>query len=176
MLKKIKKHYAKLKEYNEQPSHYDQSSLSWETPEFIKPYRGWVWKSIMALLLLGAVAFGYFYNALTFSLAVLTFAIVYALVQKENPKTVTVNLSHVGIKVGKRRYPFSKIKHFWIHYDPPHVKNLRIHVEGDLAHEIIIPLSDASPSEVREFLMGKIAELEGHHETLSELLLRAFKI
>lgn len=184
MIQKIKKHYqnrklrkAQQKEYIENmPSYYDHKELSWIAPEYMTHHRGMMWKVVMSLIIVGVIAYGAFYNALTFSLAVVTFAAVHFLLNRKESREVEVVISNVGIKVGRRKYPYSKIKHFWIHYDPPYVRALRIRVDGDIAGEIIIQLNHQSPSEVREFLIDKIPELEGHHETLTELFVRAFKI
>lgn len=184
MIRKIKAHFTKRKlkkaqekEYlNTLPSYYDHSEIAWEAKEYLTPQRGIAWKIVMTLLLLAIFAFGMFYEALSFSIAMLVFALVYYIVHRKKPQDVEISLSKVGIKVGKRKYPYAKIKSFSLHYEPPYFKALKIRVEGDLAAEIVIQLGEQNPAEVREFLLNKIPELTGRNESLTEIFLRLLKI
>lgn len=173
MLKKIKKKKQQLANI---PSAFDEAIISWLAPEFIRYERGKIWKVLAVAAVLAAAVLGVLYNAWTFSLAVVIFAIVYYLLNREHPKDIQISLSNVGIKAGKRRYPFGKIKSFWIIYDPPFAKTLNIRVEGDFVSDITLQLNEQSPADVREFLMEKIPEQEGQQEPISDIFLRLFKI
>lgn len=184
MIKRIKAHFTKRKlkkaqqkEYlNTLPSHYDDGEVSWHAKDYFAPHRGLVWKIVMIASLVGLFVFGVLYEAVSFSVAMLVFALVYYIVHRKKPQDVEIVLSKVGIKVGKRKYPYAKIKSFCLQYDPPYTKALKIHVEGDLAVEVVIQLGDQNPAEVREFLLDKISERAGHQESLTDIFLKLLKI
>lgn len=184
MIRRIKAHFTKRKlrkaqqkEYlNTLPSHYDDGEVSWQAKDYFAPHRGVAWKICMVAVLVGIFVFGVLYEAVSFFVAMLVFALVYYIVHRQKPQDVEIVLSKVGIKVGKRKYPYAKIKHFCLQYDPPYTKALKIHVEGDLAVEVVIQLGDQNPAEVREFLLDKISEREGHQESLTDIFLKLLKI
>ncbi|MFA5820864.1 MAG: hypothetical protein WC873_02050 [Candidatus Gracilibacteria bacterium] len=156
-------------------SAFDNAIIVWQTPEIIRYQRGNVWSVVMALLVLGLAAIGYFYNAWTFSLVIIVFALVYMLISREKPKIVTVKLSPIGIKVGTRQYPYSQIKHFFLLYQPPFLENLVIRQNG-FTVDVNIPLNGNDPATVREFLKTKITEKEGEKEPITDTLIRLFKL
>ncbi len=177
MIKKIKNKIKERKEAEKNnPSAYDHHILSWHAPEHLHYNRGIVWKIIAVLFVAAAIILGYVYDDWTFSVAVMAFALVYYLFHREKPQIVNVKISDIGIKVGHRRYPFSKIKAFWIHYEPPYTNSLMIRVSNDLAVDIEIQLYDQNPSEVRELLLEKIPELEGEKESVLNLFSKLFKL
>jgi hypothetical protein len=184
MIKKLKEKFkqrkirrAKIREFIEsQPSAYDNTEISWDAPEHIKHKRGKVWKVIVSALLTAAIVTGFVHQAWTFSLAIVAFALVYYLLNKEHPQDVEISVSNIGIKVGKRRYPFTRIKSFWLVYEPPYTKTLYVRVEGDLVVDVSIQLNDQDPSEVRDFLIERIPEREGHNQSLTEIFSRLLKI
>ncbi len=185
MIKKLKQkiQHRKIKKAQEReylrnlPSSFDDEKISWITPEYIKYEKGLIWKIAVILLILAAVSWGIVSKAWTFSLAMVVFAVVYyAMIHRDHPKAVRVTLSDIGIKVGHRKYSYSQIKAFWIIYNPPYIKTLHIRVQNDIALDIPIYLHNQDPAEIREFLIEKLPELEGHKESFSDVLLRIFKI
>lgn len=159
------------------PSSFDHEKISWFTPEYIKYEKGLLWKVLVILIATALISWGIVSKAWTFSVVMVVFVVVYyLLIHREHPKAVKVVLSNIGIKVGHRKYPYSKIKAFWIIYNPPYTKTLHIRVQNDFAVDIPIYLHHQDPAEIREFLLEKLPELEGHRESFSDILLRIFKI
>lgn len=173
MLKKFKN---KRKELSLAPSSFDNAVINWKAPEYPKYKKGIFWKIFASLLLISVVLIGYFYNAWSFTAAIFAFALVYFLLNREEPKNVEVILSNIGIKVGNRKYPYSHIKAFWIIYEPPYFSTLHIRVKNDIAVDITIELGLQDPSIVREFLIDKIPEMEGQNYSVSDLFVRLFKL
>ncbi|MEK7126702.1 MAG: hypothetical protein AAB848_01210 [Patescibacteria group bacterium] len=180
---KIKEHKlfsARRKEHlhmiHNAPSEYDKAVISWIAPEMIRHDRGIVWKILVSLISATIIAGGIVYNSWTFSLAVAAFIVVYYLMNLEHPKDVEIKLSEIGIKVGTRKYPFSRIRFFWIIYEHPYVKTLNLRIVGELVADITIQLNHQNSSEVRNFLIEHIPELEGQSEKITDIFLRLFKI
>ena len=176
--KKIKENRKTKKEFIQNiPSAYDKAKISWVAPEYMRYERGIVWKVGAVLSLIVAVGLGIFLDAWTFSVAITAFAVAYYVIHlTEEPKDQEVVLSKIGVKVGNRKYPFSQIKAFWIIYEPPFTKMLFIRLNEGLLRDIEIQMSGIEPSEIREFLIEKIPELEGQKEPLGDILLKIFKI
>jgi len=127
-------------------------------------------------ILLAAVIMGFFQGQWSFSLVMVTFAITYYIMHRDHPKDVEIKISEIGIKVGKRKYPYSKIKSFWIFYDPPYISTLNIRYNDHVIVDIAIQLEGQNPADVREFLLGKIPEKVGHLEAFTDVLARLFKL
>jgi hypothetical protein len=179
MFKKLVKKLSLRKlphEVQHHPSSFDHGMISWEAPEYIMYEKGTAWRTTAVLITVVAAVLGVYYGAWTFSLAIVTFAIVYYLLQLEHPHDVEIKISNIGIKVGQRKYSFGKIKNFWIIYEPPHTKTLNIKVTGEFVPEITIQLGDQDPAVIREFLIKKIPELEGKTESTIDTIIRAFRI
>lgn len=191
MFKKLKEKYhfhklrrAQKKEARQQlingiknaPSVFDNAIIAWEAPEYVVHDRGLAWKIIMPLIVALTAGLSLYYNAWSFALAIVVFAAVYAMVHLEHPRNIQIKISEIGIKVGFRKYAYSRIKAFWIIYEPPYVRTLNIRVEGDFIGEVTIQLADQDPSVIREYLISKIPELEGKTESVSDIFVRLFKI
>ena len=180
MFQKLRQKQEEQKKFREkmhsQHSAFDDAVISWIAPESMRHERGKTWKTVMGGLIVVLVLGGIVYNAITFSLAIITFAFVYYLVRMENPKDMEVKISNVGIKVGGRKYSYGDIKAFWVIYEPPYLKTLNIKIQNNINCDVTIQLNDQNPAEVRDFLMEKIPEMEGQKEKLSEIFARLFKI
>ena len=153
---------------------YDKGIITWEAHEYASHKKGWLWYSIFVLLFVGSAYLAYRYNAWSFSLALLVFAVVYLLADKKKPKKVPIKLSEMGVKVGNRIYQYSRIRAFWLIYNPPFQKTLHLEVYNDLVSEVEIPLEKQDPTAVHEFLSQRIPELEGKEpgfiDNISKLL------
>ncbi len=180
MLKKLKRKRAERKKKHyilkNAPSAYDKAILSWIAPETIRHERGILWKIITTIVLISAIIANFYYDNPTFAVAIIALVLVYYLAHLEHPKDVEIKISNIGIKVGSRKYPYSRIKAFWLIYEPPYTKTLNIRVSGEVISDITIQLDGQSPSPVRELLIEKIPELEGETEKISDILFRLFKI
>jgi Ca2+-dependent lipid-binding protein len=180
MFQKLRQKQEEQKKLREQmqsqPSAFDDAIISWVAPESMKHERGKTWRMVMLGAVIVFAIGGIIYNAITFSLAIITFAFVYYLLMMENPKDIEIKISNVGIKVGGRRYSYGEIKAFWIIYEPPHFKTLNLKIQNNINSDVVIQLNDQNPAEVRDFLIKRIPEMQGGKENFSEILARIFKI
>jgi hypothetical protein len=165
-------HYA----IKNQPTAYDEAILAWVAPETVRHERGHVWRIVMSFLGFAWAAWAAYTGAWTLAVVIIAFMITYSIVHLEHPKDVEIVVSAVGIKVGGRKYAYSRIKAFWVIYDPPLVKTLNIRVAGEVISDITIQLGNQSPAAVREVLLEKIPEMEGATEKISDIFIRLFKI
>lgn len=184
MITKIKNKYRtrKLQKAQEReaianlPSAFDNAHIYWTSYEHMPHQRGFIWKLGAAITVVGGIALSLYYGVWTLALLIGVVSVVYFLYQLEEPRQVDVKISDIGIKVGRRQYSFSKIKGFWLQYNPPYSSSLNIRVEGDFLRDISIfmPLDD--PAQIRSFLIKKVPELEGQEESLTDIILKILKI
>lgn len=154
---------------------FDKAIILWTAPEFLRYRRGLIWKTAAFLLFACIMLFAFLQKAWSFGLVMLVSVAVYYLLQRERPRNLEVKISDIGIKVGQRQYPFTRIKGFWIIYEPPFA-TLNISVSGDLAANISIQLAHQDPAVLRNFLLHKIPELEGKKESFLDLITKILKI
>ena len=146
-------------------------AISWKAEEY--PYyrktTDWYWAIgiITAGLFAGAVILG---NIL-FSALILLSGFSIALYGARRPHTVPFSVSSEGIRIADRLYPYESITSFWIFYDPPQVKELRIESQKLMMPHITIPLGDTDPVKVRTYLQQFLSE-EQQEESLIDTLVR----
>lgn len=155
---------------------FDKEKVSWNAPEYIKHRKGWIWYTVFAVIFIAGAGTSYLYNAWTFSLVLIVFAVTYLVLEKKDPKRVKVILSNIGVKVGDKVYQYSRIRAFWIAYNPPFVKTLNIRVHNEYLVDIEIQLGNQDPGEVYEFLSKKLPEIEGKKEAFFEQLSKALRL
>lgn len=174
-IKRAQKREARFSALQSEFTAYDEAILAWVAPEMIKHERGLSWKIIVSFLIALAFAWGFVYGSWTFSLALLMALITYYIAHLEHPRDVQIKISEIGVKAGTRKYPYSRIRAFWVIYEP-HVKTLNLRISGDIISDITIQLGTQNPAIVRNFLLEKIPELEGQTEKISDIFIRLFKI
>jgi len=173
---KLKRAQKREERNKDIPSHFDKTIISWTAPEYVIHERGIIWKITMSLIVVVSAVLGVYYDAWTFSLAIVSFAFVYYLIHIEHPRNIEIKISNVGIQVGLRKYPFARIKGFWMIYEPPFVSTLNLRVEGGILADLTIQLNGESPAQIRSFLLSKIPEFTDKKESLSDIFLRILKI
>jgi len=177
---KVKNRKLKKAQYQEMlkslPTAFDEAHITWTAPEHPHYEKGKLWKIMAVSFVLVSATFGVIFKAWTFSLAVVAFALAYYIIHRSKPQEVEISLSDIGIKVGKRKYPFNRIKSFWIIYEPPFIQTLHILVHGEFVPEIEIQIPNQDPAYLRDFLIDKIPEIEGRTPSLSTVMSRLFKI
>jgi hypothetical protein len=155
---------------------YDREVFGWDAPEFIKHEKTGLWFLIAGCFALLLVVYALYTNSWTFAVAILILSGVYFLYHHVEPNRVHISISETGIKIGENSFPYMDFAAFWIIYKPPFVKNLHLRLKKKFLGEMTIQLENENPVQIREFLTGKITELSGRDETMSELLIRTFKL
>lgn len=151
--------------------------MEWQTPEFKPMHRGKVWyivaSTIFALLLIYALAS----QSITMAIAFITVAIIFALIEKKEPRMVNVQVTDLGVFYRGKFYPYHEINAFWIVYHPPFVEVLYLRLRKKKYFvNIKIELNQENPAELRNLLMKEIPELEGAQEPTIDILTRLFKL
>lgn len=156
---------------------FTKAVFSWVAPEYHqhpKSVQWWVTAGVVLLiaLILEAVSGNW-----TFLVATLVFALVYWYTEIHHPPRHTkIILSSIGVKIGHTVIPFNQIKNFWVIYNPPEVKKLYLRLRRYYLADLIIELENQDPLAIRKFLGEHLEELPDRKETVSEFILRTFKL
>ncbi len=150
------------------------SLMEWEAPEYEYQLKSpdWYWA-------VGIIAFGFLFVAIAFknflfAILVVLGAFTLAMYGARRPKTVHIAVTARGIQVGKTLYPYDHLDHFWVNYDPPHVRELYLVSKKTFVPHISLPLGHADPNEVREHLL-KFMEEKKIEEPLYDVIARLLR-
>lgn len=149
--------------------------FAWESPEHQTHKKGAAWYVVMAVCLAGVIAYGIYDHAWTFILALVVGIIAYYyFILREKPRMLDISLTNHEIKIDRFEYPYAQIKYFWI-VNKPETKMLNIRLKKHFMPDIAIFLNKQNPEEIRNFLKGKIMEIE-KNEGVTNTLVRILKI
>lgn len=148
-----------------------QSSIEWKAYEYEKRARGPYWILFpggiaVLLIVIGILAQSYFFIALT----ALAF-IVLMMYEKKGPQKLQFSISSAGIGIGRRIYPYTDLKSFWI-FNHPDIKELSLETARTLTPYIRIPLGETDPEKIRGLLSRYLSETE-HKEFATDQLARS---
>lgn len=150
--------------------------LSWEAPEAIKHSKGILWFIGAGILAMALVLYAFWTNSWTMAVAFIVLAGVYTLSHHREPGKMEVKVSSLGIQAGKRKIPYNQIKAFWIVYNPPEVKVLKLMTTDKFLGEITLQLDGQAPGPLREYLLKQVPEFEGKSESLIDVIIRRAKL
>lgn len=176
--KKIVSAYKeKAKRFNElspeDKTHYDAALLSWSSHLNQEYERGGKWYLLGGIGILLLAAYGILTNQWTFSVALIVFAGVYYFVSHQETPTIDVKVSDIGIKVGKRVYPYTELKTFWIEYNPPYFQNLHLIPDNQYKPEITVQIHQVNISDLRRILSRYLPEWKERKKTVSETIIQS---
>lgn len=150
-----------------------KSFISWETEEYAYTPKTKDWYWAVLIFTVAFVVVAYILDNFLFGVFMLVAGFTTALYGARRPRRVIFSLLPQGVKIDKRLYTYRSLKSFWIHYDPPHKKEISLISKKMLVPKIYLPLGDTDPNAVREILIKYLRESE-HHESLTENLAKYF--
>ena len=134
------------------------SLIEWEALEYEYQPKSldWYWA-------VGIIAFGFLFTAILlknflFAILVVLSAFSLAMYGARRPKTLRAAITPRGVQAGETLYPYDHLSHFWVNYDPPHVRELYLVSKKMFVPYISIPLGSADPNEIREHLLKFMEE------------------
>lgn len=133
---------------------------SWEAeeyPHYEKP-KDWYWA--LGIVSLGFFALAIIMGNVLFAILVILGGLAVGIHGAKKPRRITFAITSRGIKADKTLYPFDNLKHFWINYDPPYIRDLYLISKKTIQPLITIPLGNTDPNEVREHLIQILEEKE----------------
>ena len=141
--------------------------------EYFPKSADWFWAVIIliAAIAAAAVILGNF----LFGVLILASGLAVILYGLRKPQMIDFAITSRGVQIQNKLYPFDALESFWVHYDPPHKKEISLKSKKAFMPYIQIPLADTDPNVLREFLIKFVKEKE-HQEPFSDTLMRVFKL
>ena len=154
----------------------DKVLLTWDAPEYVQYHKSPRWYLTAVIIVIITAIAALLTDNWTMALATITFAGVYQYIHKHHPpKIITITLTNMGIRIGKKFIPYSHIQAFWIIYHEG-MKTLNLKVIKSFYSDTIIHFNGQDPVEVRRILVSQIPEWEGKNERLSDVILRLLRL
>jgi hypothetical protein len=158
------------------PAPKDKIIFSWIAPEYVQHQKSARWYVIAGVATLLFLIWAIFTGSWSMTFAIIVFAAVYQYTHAYHPpKNIQITVSEMGIGIGKMFFPYSHIQAFWIIYKPG-LQTLNLRVSKSFFSDVMIQLNSQDPVELRQYLVGQIAEWEGKDERIGDLFLRLLKL
>jgi len=154
------------------------SNIQWLIPEYEKHEKNRNWYIIAAVIALALIAYAIFTRNYLFALIIVIIAFIIITRDSQEPLVVTFSLESTGIRIGQRFYSYDTLKDFSVVFRPnDNIKRLYLNFKNTMRPHLSIPLKEASPIAVRNYLLRFLTEdLERNDAPLSEGLSRALKL
>ena len=145
------------------------SQIAWEASSFYyNPQKRYL-ASVIAALLLGAVAMLVFQKDILTAVFLIMSSLVLILYANKKPEINKIVLNASGVKVGENDFHFQDLKSFWIEYEPGQNKELSLEAKKWYLPYVKVSLENQNPLEIRSWLMSFLPERE-HTKTLVDLI------
>ncbi len=147
---------------------------SWKAEEFDHHEKTPAWYVGMAIIFLGIAAFFvFFFHQYLAGLVVVLGLIALYTHADHQPNKINCQITNRKIKVGSRRYPFQKLKSFWL-IGRKENSRLYLHTTALLFSIISIPLGKGEIKKIKEGLKNLLPE-SGQGESINDRLTRWLK-
>jgi len=146
-----------------------KNQIEWTAPEFEKKEKNQLWILILGLIVLIVIIYSIFTKNYSFAIVLLLACACLYIYDKKEPKEFNFSLSHRGISIENKNYPYNELKSFWIFYEPPRLKQLTLISKKTFNPRIQIPLDNQDPNKIRSLLLKYLPEIE-EEESLIDVL------
>lgn len=169
MLKKTKTH-SKLP-----PTHHGEIRHTFLAPEFLEYQRGPLWYLAAGSVILTILAVGILTNTLTLVLAISLFVAVYWILHHQKPQPVEITITDAGLKIGQKFFAYPQIKHFWLHWNPPYVTDLKLEIHRKFQPVLTIHALGQDAATLRQILLPHLTETS-REEPLTDFFIRICRL
>ncbi len=147
----------------------------WDMEEFTFREKkvDWYWW-VGLITLAGVLLSGLLWKNVFFALFILLAGILVIIAAQRRPDTNTIEVSELGIKIGKRFYAYADLAYFWI-LEETDTEPAKLLLYSPTASQPVPTLEighDIDPLELRDFLLDYIQEQELTESRLQKLLER----
>ncbi|MBP7819297.1 hypothetical protein KA036_00480 [Candidatus Gracilibacteria bacterium] len=146
--------------------------LAWQAPQYIRTHKPVWWYVAASMLVLGLFFYGIWSGGWTFSVAVVLFAGVYYIFLDQEPPVYEVKITEMGVRFGRKFYPYSMFKTFWVDYHLPHTRDLHLIPNNNYKYELTINLMEQNPVEVKAVLRRFLPEWVDRRKTFTESIIK----
>jgi len=142
--------------------------FSWESPEFIRQKRSLYWYIVVVIVVALLCLFMYSQKLWVGMVLVVLSALVILFFAQIGPRSVKCALYNKGLVLDNAVYEFNRFKSFWITFT--NIPKVRLQLTGRLSGQVIMPLGDSDPEQIRLYLSRHLPEDDKKSEDLIEVL------
>jgi hypothetical protein len=147
-------------------------SISWTAHEHVhrEKTKDWYWS--LGILVVTASVLSIIFGNYIFAILILIIGVSLSVVGHREPALVDFELNKMGLKIGKKLYPYATLESFWVENNEEYGihSELLIKSRKTIMPLIVISLDGVDPSDVRDFLLYHLLEKE-MSEPFSQFLL-----
>jgi hypothetical protein len=126
--------------------------LSWRAPEHQHIERGSDWYWALGIIAVSTALTSILFKNILFALVIVVGAGTLGMIAARKPHEVDFTLDEHGLVIGDEFYPYDHMYAFWISGDE--YPTLLIDTPRFMTPDLVIPLQDVSPEEVRGMLLA----------------------
>ena len=145
--------------------------IAWEAPEYDHSSKSNEWYWIMGAIAAILIIIGVWMQNFLFIIVIFLAGFSMALFSARKPNMIRFAVTTRGLQIDKRIFPYESLESFWVHYNPPHQKEIGIISKKLFMPRMVVPTGDTDPNKIREHLVKFVAE-EPHTESIAESLSR----
>jgi hypothetical protein len=149
-----------------------QDPLIWEALEYEHTERSSDWYWAVGIISVSVAIISIMLGNIIFAIVVMVSAFALIVSARRHPKLVTYQLTSTGIHIDEERFPYGKLRCFWVDDNSATDEISKIYFKSrDITTPLIsLPLEDITPQEARGFLLHQLLEEEIHPPLLEQLL------
>lgn len=148
--------------------------MAWEAPEYVYMQKSSDWYWAVGIISLALILVAIFTRNLLFAIFAAVAGFTIALWGARKPKTITIVMTGNGVAIEGRRYPYQELISFWIHYNPPLIKEISFVTKSTFLPYLRVPLGNENPAEIHAFLIRFLPE-KIQEESLIDIVARTLK-
>lgn len=149
--------------------------LTWDVKEYEQHKRSAWWYAIAGVIAAALVVYAIIDSNFLFGVIIVFVALIVTIQALRRPDSLKVAVTTRGIIMEDQLYNYENLDSFWLHYDPPQLKELGVSFGSKWRPELSIPLENTNPLKIREVL-GKHLREEERDEPATTIIGRVLKL
>ena len=133
--------------------------LRWRAYEHEHVVRGRDWFWALGIIALSAAITAILFHDMLFAIVVVLAAATIGMLANVPPDLIEFELSDRGIRVGDTLHRFDEILAFWVEDEKGEAPVLLVDTEKFMSPNLIIPIQQVDPKDVRTFLQTRTTEV-----------------
>ena len=137
-------------------------SISWQAyeHEHREKTKDWYWS--LGIIVVTASILSILFGNYIFGVLLIVMGVSLAVVGSRHPELVDFELNKLGIRIGKKLYPYATLEAFWVQDNAEIGKtsDLLIKSRRTFVPLIVIPLNGVDSQDIRDYLLYNLLEKE----------------
>ncbi len=149
---------------------------SFVTPECVDHERGKTWFLVMGGFVVMGAILGIMQNSISLMILSVMLGAMYTITHGQKSPQITIAFTERGLQWKDKFFLYSAIHAFWIFWEPGENHMLHLYKTEGFPKELLIPIENADPAEIKKILGYYVPEIEGKKPKFSDEISRIFKL